>query len=83
MDFNEQKKQIQSLLEIGDLKMIAKKAGCTYRTVWSAHKKNSLEEMTPTMLKAWNTTVTFLLARKAEKAKMKEKGSELISSLES
>lgn len=81
MNFTEQKQQITSLLEIGDLKIIAERAGVTYQTVYNTHKMESMEKMTPLMLKVWGITIDFLIDRKKKRSEIEQKTETLIENV--
>jgi hypothetical protein len=63
MDFLEQKNQIIAQMMRGDKKAIAKRAGVSVVTVWSALNKPSLNEMTEAEKKAWVAAVEFINQR--------------------
>jgi len=60
MDFTEQKNQIRTMLEKGDIAEIVKKSGMSRQTVQTAHRKCCLNEMSPGERKAWEVTISYL-----------------------
>lgn len=60
MDFTEQKNQIVAKMIRGDKKAIAKRAGLSVVTVWSAFCKSELNDMTLSEKKAWVAAVDFI-----------------------
>jgi hypothetical protein len=81
MDFKEQKAQIIGMLRTGDKKAIAKEAGTSSVTLWSAFKKCCVSEMTETERKAWITAVNFMSRRQREYERIEEKTAKLSAKL--
>jgi len=70
MEFTEQKQQIISLMQRGDKRAIAKRAGVGASTVWNALRKCCLADMTADERKVWSVAVTHVSERQTELEKL-------------
>ena len=81
MDFSEQKKCIQLMMQQGDLQAIAKKAGVSTPRVKEVFAKNSINDMTPTQRKAWIAAIEYMEERVKENQKLQERAEKLVTKL--
>jgi len=77
MDFAEQKAQIIAQMKRGDKKAIAKKAGVSTVTLWSAVCKNDLNSMSDKEQVAWSAAIEFMNDRKNNQARIEQKTAKL------
>lgn len=81
MEFSEQKEMIVKSLRRGDKKEIAKRAGVSVVTLWSAFGKCCLSDMTDMEVKAYNASLTFIEQRQARNRKLENKTIEIAENL--
>jgi len=78
MDFTEQKNQVLSLIEKGDIQEIVNESGLSRQTIQTAHRKCCLSEMSGGERRAWEATIRYL-SNKLEKIEQLEKGTAKLS----
>jgi len=79
MDFPEQIKCIQSMMQQGDLQAIAKKAGVSGPRVKEVFTKNNINDMTPTQRKAWIAAIEYMEERVKENQELQERAEKLVT----
>ena len=77
MDFTEQKNQVLSLIEKGDIQEIMNESGLSRQTIQTAHKKCCLNEMSGGERKAWEATVRYLSSKQKKLERLEKETAKL------
>lgn len=81
MEFSEQKEMIVKSLRRGDKSKIAKRAGVSMVTLWSAFGKCCLSDMTDAEVKAYNASLTFVEQKQGRNEKLQSRTAEIVEKL--
>lgn len=81
MDFSEQKKQILSMLKLGDRGVIANRSGVSRTTLNTTLAMETLNGATSTQLRVWEECLAFLKERQQRASKIESKTSAIVEKL--